>query len=183
MHKVDLSSYQNPEYNPGAGILKRVLWMIFSSLFFQSYLLPVSSPKRFLLRVFGARIGKKVIIKPAVLIKHPWYLSVGDYTWIGEKVWVDNLVPVEIGDNVCISQGAMLLTGNHNYKSPGFDLIMKGIRIDNGSWIGAKAVVCPGVECGFQSVLTVGSVATRNLEPNQIYTGNPAQQVRKRELK
>jgi len=180
MKKVDLASYKNPEYNPGAGLIKRILWMTISWLFFQSYLFPFSSFKRALLRLFGAKIGKAVVIKPAVLIKHPWYLAVGEYTWIGERVWIDNLVPVEIGDNVCISQGAMLLTGNHDYKSPTFNLIMKGIKIDSGAWIGAKSVVCPGVECGFQSVLTVGSVATKNLEANQIYSGNPAKPVRER---
>lgn len=97
-------------------------------------------------------------------------------------MWIDNLVLVEIGDNVCISQGAMLLTGNHNYKSSAFDLIMKSIRIESGAWIGAKSVVCPGVECGSQSVLTVGSVATSNLNTNQIYSGNPAKSVRERVL-
>lgn len=183
MEKVDLSAYKNPEYNPGASLIKRIAWMFISWLCFQSYLLPVSGVKRFLLRAFGAKIGSGVVIKPSVLIKHPWYLTIGDFSWIGEKAWIDNLVPVEIGDNVCISQGAMLLTGNHNYKSVGFDLIMKSIKIDSGAWIGAKSVVCPGVECGFQSVLTVGSVATKKMEPNQIYTGIPAQPVRERVLK
>lgn len=182
MHKVDLSSYENPEYDPGAWIGKRILWGVFSAVFFQSYLLPISSIKCFILRLFGAKIGKGVVIKPSVLIKHPWYLRVGDFSWIGEKVWIDNLITVEIGSNVCISQGAMLLTGNHNYKSPGFDLIMNEIRIDNGAWIGAKSIVCPGVLCGNQSVLTVGSVATRNLDPNMIYSGNPAVAVRERIL-
>jgi len=180
MQKVDLSSYRNPEYDPGAGILKRAIWILISWLFFQSYLFPVSSFKRALLRLFGAKVGRKVVIKPAVLIKHPWYLQVGDYTWIGEGVWIDNLVLVEISDNVCLSQGAMLLTGNHNYKSPGFDLITKGIKIQSGAWLGAKSIVCPGVECGSQSILTVGSVATGNLESNQIYSGNPARLVRER---
>lgn len=182
MQKVDLSVYQNPEYNPGAGLPKRLLWMMISWTLFQSYILPVSSFKRSLLRLFGAKVGRRVVIKPAVLIKHPWYLTIGDNTWIGEGVWIDNLVRVEIGSNVCISQGAMLLTGNHNYKSREFDLIMKSITIDSGAWIGAKSIVCPGVQCGFQSVLTVGSVATKNLESNHIYTGNPAQLVRERVL-
>jgi len=180
MQKVDLSSYRNPEYDPGASLIKRVVWISISWFFFQSYLFPVSSAKRFMLRLFGAKVGRKVVIKPAVLIKHPWFLTVGDNTWIGERVWIDNLVSVEIGDNVCISQGAMLLTGNHDYKSPQFDLITKPIKIQSGAWLGAKSVVCPGVDCGFQSVLSVGSVATRSLDANQVYSGNPASRVRER---
>ena len=182
MNRVDLSAYDNPEYKPGAGVVKRMLWMLCSSLFFQNHLFPFSGFKRFLLRIFGARIGSGVVIKPAVLIKHPWYLEIGNYTWIGEKVWIDNLVPVIISHNVCISQGAMLLTGNHNYKSPTFDLIMKPITLEEGVWIGAKAVVCPGVLAKEHSVLTVGSVASKDLEARTIFSGNPAVKSRTRNI-
>ena len=84
--------------------------------------------RRFLLRLFGAKIGKKVIIRPSVKVTYPWKLSIGDYSWIGEDVWIDNLEQVIIGSNVCISQGAMLLCGNHNYKKVTFDLIIGEIK-------------------------------------------------------
>ena len=100
--------------------------------------------------------------------------------WIGEKVWIDNLAQVDIHSNVCISQGAMLLTGNHNYKSVSFDLVIGSITLEEGVWIGAQAVICPGVSCGSHSILTVGSVASKNLEPYSIYQGNPAIKIRNR---
>ena len=100
-----------------------------------------------MLVAFGARIGKGFVIKPAVNIKYPWKLKVGDDVWIGENVWIDNIGNVTIGSNVCISQGAMLLTGNHNYKSETFDLMIKPIVVEEGVWIGAKATIAPATIC------------------------------------
>lgn len=126
------------------------------------------------------KIGQGVMIKPKVNIKYPWLVSVGDYTWIGEEVWIDSLTEVRIASNVCISQGAMLLTGNHDYKSPTFDLRIGKIILEEGVWIGAKAVVCPGVTCRSHAVLAVNSVATKDLSDYGVYQGNPAQWVRNR---
>jgi len=140
-------------------------------------------PKVVLLRLFGADIGIGVTIKPHVNIKYPWHLRIGSFVWIGEGVWIDNLATVDISDNVCISQGAMMLTGNHNYTSPRFDLVTSPIRLSEGVWIGAKAIVCPGIICGSHSVLSVASVANSNLEENGIYQGNPARKVRERVIK
>lgn len=182
MLKTNLAIYDNSWYRPGGSILKRVSWLFVNAIFFKTTLVPVSKPKVALLRLFGARIGVNVEIKPCVNIKYPWHLSVGDYTWIGENVWIDNLTQTTIGSNVCISQGAMLLTGNHNYKNPGFDLIVKGILVEDGAWIGAQTVVCPGVKVGSHAVLAVGSIATEELLPYSIYQGNPAKKTRSRTM-
>ncbi len=135
------------------------------------------------MRLFGARVGKNVIIKPHVSIKYPWKLVVGNNVWIGEDVWIDNLALVSLDNNSCISQGALILCGNHNYKRSSFDLVVGEITIDEGAWVGAKAIVCPGVKMGNHSLLTVGSVATSNLDEYWIYQGNPAQKLRVREIK
>lgn len=175
-----LDQFSNPEYQPGPA-LKRVAWYLTEWLFFKSAF-PLSSIKCALLRLFGARVGRGVVIKPHVRIKHPWYLAIGEYTWIGENVWIDNLGQVNIGAHCCLSQGSMLLCGNHNYKKSTFDLIIGPITLENGVWIGAQAVVCPGVCCGSHSVLSVGSVAQKNLDPYTVYSGLPAVPVRKREI-
>ncbi|RYY68414.1 MAG: colanic acid biosynthesis acetyltransferase WcaF [Chitinophagaceae bacterium] len=177
--KTDLSRYDNSWYKPGGGV-KRILWYYTSILFFQNSLFPLSSFKVAILRLFGARMGKGVVLKPNVLIKYPWKLTVGDHVWIGEKVWIDNLADVVIRDHACLSQEAYLLTGNHNFKLPTFDLMVKPITVEEGAWIGARAVVCPGVTCRSHSILTVGSVATKELEAYYIYQGNPALKVKER---
>lgn len=177
--KIQLSKYNIDWYKPGDRI-KILIWYFINVFFFMNPLNPLSGLKCFLLRLFGATVGNGVIIKPAVNIKYPWMLKIGDFSWIGEEVWIDNLTDVVIGSNVCISQGAMLLTGNHNYKLETFDLLTKKIVLEDGVWIGAKSVVCPGTTCKSHSVLAVGSVANKDLEPFIIYQGNPALPVRKR---
>ncbi|GAA4463463.1 putative colanic acid biosynthesis acetyltransferase [Nibrella saemangeumensis] len=179
--RTDLSRFNNDWYQPGPK-WKIVLWFLTNAVFLNSYLPIPVAVKVAILRLFGARIGTGAVIKPAVNIKYPWFLQLGDHVWIGENVWIDNLSPVTIGSHVCISQGAMLLTGNHDYRSPAFDLTTKPIVLEDGVWIGARSVVCPGVTCHSHAVLAVGSVATRPLEAYGIYQGNPALFVRKRAI-
>jgi putative colanic acid biosynthesis acetyltransferase WcaF len=180
--KTDLSKYDNSWYHSGGSIIRRVFWYFINHLVFNNSLFPVSTLKVQLLRFFGAKIGKSVNIKPNVNIKYPWNLKVGDFVWIGEGVWIDNLVNVTIGANSCLSQGAMLLTGNHNFKKSTFDLIASEIELEEGVWIGAKAIVCPGILCKSHSILTVASVATSNMESDGIYQGNPAKKVKNRKI-
>ena len=178
---TDLSKYDNTWFNPGNPI-KRFVWYYLNIVFFKNAWNPSSGLKVLLLRLFGARVGKGVRINPSVNIKYPWFLEIGDHTWIGENVWIDNLATVRIGSNCCLSQGAMLLTGNHNYKKSTFDLIVKPIVLEDGAWVGAKTVVCPGVTMKSHSVLSVASVATKDLEAYAIYQGNPALKVKHRKI-
>ena len=127
-----------------------------------------------LLKIFGAKIGKGLVLKPSVNIKYPWNLIIGENCWIGENVWIDNLDRVTISNNVCLSQGSMLLCGNHDYNKSTFDLITGEIKLKDGVWVGAKSIVCPGTTLEMNSVLSVNSVASKNLKKNGIYRGNPA---------
>jgi putative colanic acid biosynthesis acetyltransferase WcaF len=177
---MKLTTFQNKDYKPGANVLKRLFWYVVNALVFNSYLFPSYYVKVKLLRLFGAKVGSGVIIKPKVNIKYPWRLTIGNDVWIGEKVWVDNLADVIIGNDVCISQEAYLLTGNHNYKLDTFDLIIGDIELKDKVWIGAKAIVCPGVVCEKGSILSVGSVATERLLSDIIYQGIPAKEKKHR---
>ena len=175
-----LSKYDNSSYSRGAGKTKCLLWYFANLLFIKNHWNPLNGLKVGILKLFGSKIGKGVIIKPGVNIKYPWLLTIGDYSWIGEDVWIDNLAQVTIGLNCCISQGALLLCGNHNFRSETFDLIVKPITIEDGAWVGAKSVVCPGVTVKEDAIITVGSVATKSLDAATIYQGNPAVSKRKR---
>ena len=174
MPTTRLDQFDNSEYRPGPW-LARVLWVLVSGLFFQSWFPWPSALKRTLLRLFGANVGHGVVLKPRVTIKYPWKLTVGDYCWIGENVWIDNLGQVTIGSHCCLSQGALLLSGNHNYKRATFDLMVGDITLEDGVWIGARASVGPRVTCHSHSVLAMGSIATRDLEAWMICRGNPAE--------
>lgn len=182
MNKVDLSHYNNDWYSPGASGIKRILWYYTNSLFFKGYLFPFSGLKVFLLKLFGAKVGLGCNIKPNVNIKYPWKLVVGNHCWIGEDVWIDNLAQVELKDHVCISQGAYLLCGNHDFTKKHFDLIVKPIKIEDGAWIGAKSVVTPGLTIGSHAVLSAASMASSDLEPFFIYQGVPAVKIKERKI-
>lgn len=181
MH-VDLSRYDNAWYQPGRGVVLRTLWFLLNALFLQNPLNPSSGLKAFLLRRFGARIGRGVVLKPGIHVKYPWHLVVGDHSWIGEGVWLDNLTTIEIGRHVCVSQGAYLCTGNHDWTDAAFGLIVKPITLEDGAWVGARAVVLPGVTIGSHGVVAAGAVIAKDTEPYRIYAGNPAVAVKVREI-
>jgi putative colanic acid biosynthesis acetyltransferase WcaF len=179
--ETNLSKFSIGDYKPG-NKLKVFAWFFINYYIFNSSFPWPYGLKIFLLRVFGAKIGTGLTIKVKVRIKNPWRLVIGDHCWIGESVWIDNLEHVTIGNNVCISQGAMLLTGNHDYTDSSFPYRLDRIEIEDGVWIGAKSVVCPGVKCRSHSILTVSSVATKELDGWGIYSGNPALFVRSRKM-
>lgn len=182
--KVNLSNYdqRNLSYRQsiGAPHLKQLLWFICSVLLVRNPLIPSSKFRKYVLVLFGAKIGIEPRIRPGVIVKFPWKLKMGDYVWLGENCWIDNLEAVTIGNHCCISQGAMICTGNHDYKSPEFSLNAKPVVLEDGVWIGARSVVCPGVTAAEQSVLSAGSVINTTMEANTVYQGNPAVAKRQR---
>jgi putative colanic acid biosynthesis acetyltransferase WcaF len=139
-----------------------------------------SALKRSVLRLFGARIGRGVVIKPRVNIHLPWKLSVGDYAWIGEEVFILNLEEVKIGSQCCVSQRVFLCTGNHDYQDPSMPFRNKPVIVEDGAWIGAQCFVAPGVTIGSEAVITAGSIVTRDQTPYMVCSGNPCESVRKR---
>ncbi|AKG23962.1 WcaF family extracellular polysaccharide biosynthesis acetyltransferase [Calothrix sp. 336/3] len=177
-----LDSYKVGNYTTGATYGKQLLWYFLGFPLVKSYLLPFSGFKVRILRFFGAKIGQGVRIKPGVKVKFPWRLNLGDYVWIGENTWIDNLAPVIVESHVCISQGVYLCTGNHDWSNSNFQLITAPIHIQEGSWIAAKSVIGPGVTVGKGAILSLGSVTGKSLEPMMIYTGNPAKIMKKRSI-
>jgi len=176
----NLSSYDNSWYSPGRSVVARTLWFFVGSPMIRCQLLPFSSIRRFILRCFGARLERGVVIKPGVRVKYPWLLSIGEHSWIGEDVWIDNLVEVRIGANCCLSQGAYLCTGNHDWSDPFFGLQVLPIVLEDGSWVGARALICPGVTVGQCGVAAAGSVITKSIPAFEIHSGNPAHCVKQR---
>ena len=180
---VDLSRFSNAGFDRGASRLKEALWVLVRCLCFAPPWPLPSALRVFCLRRFGAQIGRVVVIRARVNIHFPWRLTLGDHVWIGEECWLLNLAPITLGSHVCLSQRTFLCTGNHDYRAPAFDLIVKPIHVAAGAWIGAGALVGPGVTVGTHAVLTAGSVASADLQPNGIYRGNPATLIRERIIK
>jgi putative colanic acid biosynthesis acetyltransferase WcaF len=182
--RVQLAKYQpSHEYSPGVNFWQQLLWYYFGSPFVASHLFPFSGCKVFLLRRFGATLGQGIRIKPGVRIKFPWRLTIGNHCWIGEDTWIDNLAPVTIADNVCLSQGVYLCTGNHDWTDPHFGLRLGTIHLEDSCWIAAQSVIGPGVTVGHGAILTLGSVTAQSLQPMTIYAGNPARPIKQRKIK
>ena len=183
MVEVKLSAFDNSWYNPGRGFIIRIAWHFANALLLQNPLNPSSCLKIVVLRLFGAKIGEGVVLKPSINVKYPWNLEIGDYSWVGENAWLDSLAFIKIGSNSCISQGVYFCTGNHDWTDPAFGLIVKPITVEDGAWVGARATVLPGVTVRSHSIVAAGSVIGKDTEPYKIYAGNPAVAVKERRIK
>jgi len=156
------------------------VWYLLKCAFFLSPLPFPSRLKCALLRAFGARVGRGVVLKPRINIHFPWKLSIGDHVWIGEEVFILNLEPVTIGAHCCISQRAFICTGNHDYRRPDMAYRSQPIVIEDGAWVGAQVFVSPGVTIGTDAVVAAGSVVTRSLPAEMVCSGNPCVPVKPR---
>ena len=175
-----LDRYSTPlSWNPGAPLWCRVLWLVIGKPLVASPL-PGTPWRKALLRAFGARLGVGGRFKPGLQVTFPWRLILGDHCWLGENLWIDNLASVTLGDRVCLSQGAYLCTGNHDFSSPGFELRLGPITIGTDAWIAARAILAPGTQIGFGAVVALGAVVSGSVAAGAIMRGNPAVIVGKR---
>jgi putative colanic acid biosynthesis acetyltransferase WcaF len=136
--------------------------------------------RRWLLRIFGAQIGKGVIIRPTSTFTYPWKVTIGDYSWIGDDVVIYSLAEITIGRNVVVSQKSYLCAGTHDYRSPTFDIEGFPINIENEAWLGADVFVAPGVTVGRGAVVGARSSVYSDLPPMMICVGAPARPCRAR---
>ena len=172
MRKQNLKNYKLPKnWTRGKTFFFEMLWQVFFKPIISSSF-PGTIWRKLILSFFGAKLGKSIRLSPGIKIKMPWRLSIGDYSWIGEDVWIDNLAMVKIGENVCVSQGTYFCTGNHDFKKENFNLKCAPIFIESESWIGSKVVIGPGNIIGRGSVVKMGSVITKNIPPQSIFTEN-----------
>jgi putative colanic acid biosynthesis acetyltransferase WcaF len=176
---MKLKGYKS-NYKVKKSKLQQLIWYLFSAIVFESSLFPIYRLKNGVLKLFGAKMGSGLVIKPKVYIKYPWLLEIGNDVWIGEGVRIDNLALVKLGSNVCVSQNAFLLTGNHNYRSAAFELMTGPITIEDEVWVGASSVVCPNTVLSKGTIITVGSVVSGTTSANRVYRGNPAIDIKPR---
>ncbi len=172
MRKQNLKKYIKPNSSQrGQIFIIEIFWIFIFKPIVESFI-PGSKWRALILRLFGAKLGKSIRFNPFLKIKMPWKLFIGDYCWIGEEAWIDNIDFVNISKNVCISQGVYICTGNHNFKKSSFDLISKPINIEENVWVGAKSIICHGSKIGSGSVITIGSIIKENIPKDSIFKNN-----------
>jgi putative colanic acid biosynthesis acetyltransferase WcaF len=136
--------------------------------------------RRFLLRIFGAKVGKNVLLRPSVKITYPWKVSIGDNSWIGDEVVLYSLGRINIGSNTVISQRSYLCTGSHDYTEVSFPIYEKQIEIGNECWIATDVFVAPGVVIGDRAVIGSRSTILKDVEEGTVNFGSPSRMVKRR---
>lgn len=136
--------------------------------------------RRFWLRLFGAQIGKKVLIRPSVKITYPWKVYIGDYSWIGDDVVLYSLGEIEIGSNTVISQKSYLCTGSHDYTKESFDIFTKKITIGDSCWLATDVFVAPGITISDGAIVGARSSVFSDIDANTINAGSPSKMIKKR---
>lgn len=175
-----LEKFKLPPKFRGKNFLICQIWWIVQSLLFSTSPQFMYGWRNFLLRLFGAKIGRNVIIRPSVRITFPWKLSIGNHSWIGDHVDLYTLGEILIGENAVISQRSYLCTGSHDFTMTDFSIFTKPIIIEDCVWVATDVFISPGVCIGRGAVIGARSSVFKDMPPMMICVGNPARPVRKR---
>ena len=153
------------------------LWWLVQSLLMHPSPQVLYGWRRFLLRAFGAKIGRGVLIRPTVRVTYPWKVVIGDYCQIGDRAELYSLGPITIGRDSVVSQDSYICTGTHDHTDPTFPLVIDPIVIEDEAWVAAGAFVGPGVTIGRGAIVGARSVVFKDIPPGQIAVGQPARLV------
>lgn len=176
----DLSRYKFPENFRGRNVFEVQLWWFVQAIFFNLSPQFMYGWRRFLLRLFGAKIGKKVLLRPSVTVTYPWKVEIGDRSWIGDGVVLYSLGKIEIGSDTVISQKCYLSSGSHKHNKMDFLIYQEKITIANQCWLATDVFVANGVTIGKGTVVGARSSVFSNLPPAKVCFGTPAKVVRDR---
>ncbi len=170
---VDLSKYDQSNFDRGRPNWLIIIWWLVQTVAFSLSLHNFSWLRCWLLRLFGAKIGKGVVVRPTARFTYPWKVSIGDYSWIGEDVVLYSLDAIEIGSHCIISQKSYLCTGSHDPQDKAFGLVTAPIKIGNGAWIATDCFVAPGVKIGSNAVIGAKSGVFKDIPHSQVAWGIP----------
>jgi putative colanic acid biosynthesis acetyltransferase WcaF len=176
----DLKRFRLPANFRGRPAWVVQLWWIAQATLFRGSPQAFYGWRRFLLRLFGCSVGKRVQVRPTAEITYPWKVFIGDYSWIGDDVTLYSLGEIYIGANAVVSQGSYICAGTHDMQSPSFDICGWPIHIEDEAWVAADVFVAPGVRIGRGAVVGARSTVHHDLPPMMVSFGNPAKPVRPR---
>lgn len=180
---VDLRKYDQAWYDMGRPKVVVMLWWLVQAIIFPLTLHAHHAPRRHLLRLFGAQIGKDVVIRPSARFYYPWKITIGDYSWVGSGVELYSLDTIRIGNHCVVSQNSYLCTGSHDAADPAFALTTAPITIENGVWIAAACFIGPGVTIKHNSVVGARSSVFSDLPAEHICMGTPCRPHKTRQVR
>jgi putative colanic acid biosynthesis acetyltransferase WcaF len=176
----DLSRFRVPPQFRGRSALVVQLWWLVQATVFRASPQVLYGLRRWLLRLFGARVGKGVLIRPTVTVTYPWKVSIDDYAWIGDDVVLYSLGDIHVGRNAVVSQHSYICTGSHDYQSLSFDIYAKPVIIEDEAWLATDVYVAPGVRIGKGAVVGARSSVFADLPAMMVSVGSPARPIRPR---
>ncbi|MGV0024070.1 hormogonium polysaccharide biosynthesis acetyltransferase HpsU [Phormidesmis priestleyi] len=180
---VDLRNYDQSDFDRGRPGWYVLLWWLVQAIAFPLTPHPLNSVRCGLLRLFGAQIGKGVLIRPTARFTYPWKVEIGDNSWIGDDVIFYSLEKIQIGEHCVISQKTYLCTGSHDIQDANFKLTTAGIAIGNGVWIATDCFIAPGVQVGSNAVVGARSSVLKSLPAQQVCWGTPCRPRYSREIR
>ena len=175
-----MKTYKTPKHFRGRSALTVQLWFIVYFIFFRTSPQFMYAWRRFLLRSFGAKIGKKVLIRPSAKITYPWKVTIGAYSWIGDNAVLYSLGEIQIGDNTVISQRCYLCTGSHKHDVSSFPIYSQKITIGSECWLATDVYVAPGISIDNACVVGARSSVFTDLDSRKVYIGSPAKFLKDR---
>lgn len=179
--KLDIRKNRSEKKYPLSIQFKRILWGG-GRVVFRLIPRPFYTPKNLLLRMFGAKIGSHVNISSSACIYFPWNLEIGDWSSIGDYVYIYNLGKVTIGEKSTISHKSHLCAGTHDYTTPDLPLLKPNIIIEDQVWVCADSFIGPSVNVSQGAVIGARSMVTKNVDSWTVVAGNPAKYIKKRKL-
>lgn len=168
-----------PGFRGRPGWYVQIWWIVQATLFAWSPQF-MYGWRRWLLRRFGAEVGKGVIVRPTARTQFPWKVKIGDYAWIGDDVVLYSLGPITVGANAVLSQRTYVCTGSHDMRAIAFDIYALPVAIGEQCWLATDVFVAPGVTVGAGTVVGARSSVYKDLPPGVVAMGNPAGVVRQR---
>jgi putative colanic acid biosynthesis acetyltransferase WcaF len=176
----DLSKFRLPKDFRGRSAVVVQLWWVAQSLLFHTSPQVAYGFRNWLLRLFGARIGQHVIIRPTARITYPWKLTIGDYAWIGDDVVLYTLGEIDIGAHAVVSQSSYLCAADHDYAQQDFPIRDQKIVIGEQAWVAADVFIAPGVTVGAGAVIGARSSVFRDMPSGMVCMGHPAKPIKPR---
>jgi putative colanic acid biosynthesis acetyltransferase WcaF len=180
---VDLRRYDQSWFDRGKPGWYILLWWLVQAIAFPLSPHNFNGFRCWLLRLFGAKIGIKVLIRPTARFTYPWKVEIGDYSWIGDDVVFYSLDRISIGAHCVISQKCYLCTGNHDFQDIAFGLKTSPIAVGNGAWIASDCFIAGGVKIGSNAVIGARSSVFNSIPERQVAWGSPCQSRYPRTMK
>lgn len=176
----NLSTFKLPANFRGRSALVVQLWWLVQATVFRGSPQFAYAWRNWILRCFGAQVGKNVAIRPSVTITYPWKVKIGDYAWIGDNAVLYSLGEIDIGAHAVVSQRSYLCAADHDYTQPDFPIRDRKISIGEQAWVAADVFVAPGVTIGAGAVIGARSSVFHNMQAGMVSFGSPAKRVKPR---